>query len=71
MIEDLKGASILKGARGGKPADIKALTDVIVGVSNLLAGNPDIVNLDINPVIVYDEGEGCVIIDAKIEMLDR
>jgi len=71
MIEDLKGASILKGARGRKPADIRALTDVIVGVSNLLAGNPDIVNLDINPVIVHDEGKGCVIVDAKIEMLDR
>lgn len=71
MIEDLKGAPILKGARGRKPSDIRALVDVIVGVSNLLVANPDIVNLDINPVIVHDEGKGCVIVDAKIEILDR
>jgi acetyltransferase len=71
MIEDLKGAPILKGARGRKPSDIRALTNVIVGVSNLLVANPDIVNLDINPVIVHDEGKGCVIVDAKIEILDR
>lgn len=71
MIEDLKGAPILKGARGRKPSDIRALTNVIIGVSNLLVANPDIVNLDINPVIVHDEGKGCVIVDAKIEILDR
>ena len=66
----MKGAAILEGARGKNPADIPALRDVIVRVSRLLAGNPGIVNLDINPVIVYDEGEGCVIVDAKVEMTD-
>ncbi len=70
MIAELKGAAILEGARGKNPADIPALRDVIVRVSRLLAGNPGIVNLDINPVIVYDEGEGCVIVDAKVEMTD-
>ncbi len=71
MIDELKGAAILKGARGRSPADISALKDVIVRVSNLLAENPDIVNLDINPVIVYDDGKGCVIVDAKVEITER
>ncbi len=70
MIDELKGLAILKGARGRKPADIRALKDVIVRVSNLLAENPGILNLDINPVIVYDEGKGCVIVDAKVEVLE-
>jgi len=70
MIAELKGIAILEGARGRKPADIPALRDVIVRLSALLAENPRIVNLDINPVIVYDEGEGCAIVDAKVEMTD-
>lgn len=71
MIDELKGAAILKGARGRSPADISALKDVIVRVSNLLTENPYIVNLDINPVIVYDDGKGCVIVDAKVEIAER
>ena len=68
MIEDLKGSAILKGARGRKPADIPALEDVIVRVSRLLIENPRVTNLDINPVIVNDEGKGCIIVDAKVEI---
>ncbi len=68
MIDELKGSAILKGARGGKPADMLALEDVIVRVSGLLIENPHIINLDINPVIVHEEGSGCVIVDAKVEI---
>ncbi len=68
MIDELKGSAILKGARGTKPADISALSDVIVRVSRLLIENRHITNLDINPVIVNEEGKGCVIVDAKVEI---
>ncbi len=68
MIEGLKCSAILKGARGRKPADIPALEDVIVRVSRLLIENPRVTNLDINPVIVNDEGKGCIIVDAKVEI---
>ena len=59
---------LVKGARGRKPADMSALADVIVRVSRLLIDNPHITNLDINPVIVYEDGKGCVIVDAKVEI---
>jgi acetate---CoA ligase (ADP-forming) len=68
MVNELKGSAILKGARGRKPADVPALEDLIVRVSRLLIENPRITNLDINPVIVNDEGKGCVIVDAKVEI---
>ncbi|MEN6616546.1 MAG: acetate--CoA ligase family protein [Syntrophorhabdus sp.] len=71
MIDELKGSEILKGARGRNPADIDALTDLIVKVSHLLVEHPGIVNLDINPVIVYGREEGCVVVDAKIERQTR
>ena len=67
MIGQLKGHAILEGARGKTPADIAALKDVIVKVSHLLMENPGVVNLDINPVIVHEEGRGCTIVDVKME----
>jgi succinyl-CoA synthetase beta subunit len=36
-------------------------------VSNLLLEHPEIVNLDINPLVVLEEGKGVVLVDAKIE----
>lgn len=71
MIGELKGFAILKGARGKAPADVGALKDIIVKVSRLLMENPGIVNLDINPVIVHEEGKGCTIVDVKIETRGR
>ncbi|MBP1748612.1 MAG: CoA-binding domain protein [Deltaproteobacteria bacterium] len=68
MIDELKGSAILKGARGRKPADISALKDVIIRISRLLIENPHIMNLDINPVIVDEQGKGCTIVDAKVEI---
>lgn len=68
MVDELKGAAMLKGARGSKRADISALTGVIARVSQLLVENPHITNLDINPVIVGEEGKGCIIVDAKVEI---
>jgi acetate---CoA ligase (ADP-forming) len=69
MIDELKGSGILKGARGKTPADIESIVGIMVKISDLLIERPDIVNLDINPVIVYDEGRGCMIVDAKIEVV--
>ncbi len=67
MIDGLRGSAILKGVRGRSPADIGALKDVLVNVSKLLMEHPEIKDLDINPVIVREEGLGCIIVDAKIK----
>ncbi|MBA4389629.1 MAG: hypothetical protein C0399_01665 [Syntrophus sp. (in: bacteria)] len=67
MVDELKGSAILRGVRGRFPADIGALKTVLVNTSKLLIEHPEIKNLDINPVIVLEEGLGCVIVDAKIE----
>lgn len=67
MIDELKGSAILRGIRGRSQVDIEALKTVLVNVSKLLIEHHEIKNLDINPVIVLEEGLGCVIVDAKIE----
>jgi len=67
MIDELKGAPILKGFRGQAPSDIDALVRCLCRVSALLAEHPEIVNIDMNPLMVFEKGQGCVAVDAKIE----
>ncbi|MCX5810184.1 MAG: acetate--CoA ligase family protein [Proteobacteria bacterium] len=67
MVKEVKGASILQGYRGMPPADMRSLTACLVSVSRLLSKHSEIVNLDINPLIVMEEGKGCVVVDANIE----
>ncbi|MDO8728037.1 MAG: acetate--CoA ligase family protein [Candidatus Methanoperedens sp.] len=62
MISEIKGYPILKGIRGKKPADIDAVAQVLVSVSEM-AQKENIVELDINPLIV---GEiGAIAVDAR------
>lgn len=64
MIDGIRGARLLKGFRGGKPADTAALKDLLLKVSDFAARNPDVAELDLNPVIVYEKGLS--IVDARV-----
>jgi acetyltransferase len=66
MIEELSGAQILMGARGQKRFDIEAIADAIVQLSQLLTDFPQIQELDINPLRIFHEGDGCLALDARI-----
>lgn len=67
MIDELRGTSLLKGFRGEPAVDLRALEDSLLAVSRLCMEQGDIVNLDINPLILYPEGRGCVVVDVKLE----
>jgi acetyltransferase len=66
MVEELGGSRILMGARGHRRSDIDALVDAILRLSQLLTDFPQIKELDINPLRVFHEGEGCLALDARI-----
>lgn len=68
LIEETKGARILKGYRHQAPADLEAVKACLVKVSNLLVEHPEVQNLDINPMLVFDEGWGGLIVDVKIQV---
>ncbi len=68
MILEIKAAGLLKGFRGRGPLDVKALRRCIAGVSKLLVDHPEISNVDVNPLILYSKGQGCIAVDAKIEV---
>ncbi|HMM41507.1 MAG TPA: acetate--CoA ligase family protein, partial [Thermomicrobiales bacterium] len=66
MLNGLRGAALLGPFRGRSAADVAAAADVIARVSQLLAELPEVRELDLNPVLVGAEGEGCVAVDALV-----
>jgi len=64
MIREIKGYPILEGYRGQKPVNISALEELIVKVSQFVDKNPQIKELDLNPVFAYPDK--AVAIDARI-----
>jgi len=55
-VAKLKGAALLEGVRGGSAADVDSLADVIAKIGALLRAKPEIVEIDINPLLVYPDG---------------
>jgi acetate---CoA ligase (ADP-forming) len=67
MLSDINGAPILEGARGEAPKDRKALAEMLSRYSQMVCDLADeIQETDANPVIVYDENDGGIIVDARI-----
>jgi acyl-CoA synthetase (NDP forming) len=66
MIQETRGAKVLEGVRGGKPADRDALRTLLVQVSDLVARHPEIDEMDLNPVIVHEKG--LAIVDARVAL---
>ena len=67
MLGEIRGAPILAGARGEKPRDRKALADIICRYSAMILDLADeIGESDANPVLVYEEGKGAKVVDARI-----
>jgi acyl-CoA synthetase (NDP forming) len=64
MITEIKGYEILKGIRGEPPRDIQAIEEVLMKVSKLTMENPEIKEIDLNPVFVFDKG--LQVVDARM-----
>jgi acyl-CoA synthetase (NDP forming) len=64
MITELKAYPLLKGYRNVLPADIGALADILCNTSRLVMDNPEINELDLNPVMAYQKGAKTV--DARM-----
>jgi acetyl coenzyme A synthetase (ADP forming)-like protein len=67
MIDELKGARLLRGYRGAAPADEGALRDVLLRISALVTVAPEIQELDLNPVIVTSTGACVADVRMRIE----
>jgi acyl-CoA synthetase (NDP forming) len=63
MLGELRGARLLRGHRGGPKVDRNAVIDAIMAVARCAASNPEVVELEINPLFAYDHG--AVAIDVR------
>ncbi len=66
MIRQARAYKILAGARGRRPKDVDSIADAILRLSQLAVDYPGIREMEINPLIVLDKGEGCFAADVKV-----
>ncbi len=64
LLLSLQGAPLLLGARGRTPADLDALAEVVARVSRLAAAHPELVELELNPVLAGPDG--VLALDARV-----
>jgi 4-hydroxybutyryl-CoA synthetase (ADP-forming) len=66
MVESIKTIKLLKGVRGEKSSDLRAIADSLQRLSQLVVDFPEIKEFDINPLLVLEEGKGARVVDARI-----
>jgi acyl-CoA synthetase (NDP forming) len=69
MLDELRGQAVLYGARGSRPIDFDAVTELIVKISELAARRAEIKEMDLNPVVAYDQG--LKVLDARVLLGER
>ena len=69
MISEIKAHAVLEGARGQEPVSISALEDILLGVSGFIQENPEVKELDLNPVFAYKDG--AIAVDARVVLEDK
>jgi len=66
MVEGIKAYKLLTGFRGDTPKDIYSVEKLLMATSHLMVNHPEIQEMDINPLLVHDEGMGCTVADCRI-----
>jgi acetyltransferase len=66
MLGELRARALLDGVRGAPPADKEAIVDCLLRVGQLVQDFPEIVELDINPLMVFERGQGASAIDMRL-----
>jgi acetyl coenzyme A synthetase (ADP forming)-like protein len=66
MLGEIRARSLLDGVRGQPPADKAAIVDTLLRVGQMVKDFPEIVELDINPLVVYPQGQGAIAVDMRL-----
>ncbi len=64
MIREIKGYPLLEGYRGQEPVDVPNLEELLLKVSSFVEQNPEVKELDLNPIFAYNDG--AVAVDARV-----
>ncbi len=68
IMKKLKGYPLLEGVRGKSPADLDLLADSLCRLSRLVTDNPQITELDLNPVFAFGKGKAPIAVDVRIKV---
>jgi len=66
MLSEIRAHALLDGVRGNPPVDKEAIVDTLLRINQLVNDFPEIVELDINPLVVYGKSQGAVAIDMRL-----
>lgn len=66
MIKEIRSRKILEGYRGMPARDIESVEDIIMKVSDIMLQLPEIKDIDLNPIMLYEEGKGSKVADVRI-----
>ena len=66
MMGEIRAHSLLRGVRGEPPSDLEAIVDTLLRMSQLVTDFPEIAEMDINPLIVFEQGKGALGIDMRL-----
>jgi acetyl coenzyme A synthetase (ADP forming)-like protein len=66
MVGEIRAYNLLRGVRGERPADVEALVEALLRLSQLVVDFPEIVEFDINPITIFEEGHGIIGIDMRL-----
>jgi len=66
MLDEIRAHSLLRGVRGRPPADRDALVETLLRIGQMVTDFPEIVEMDINPLMVYEQGRGAVALDMRL-----
>jgi len=66
MIKEIRAYALLRGVRGERPVNVEAIQQSLLRLSLLVTDFPEILELDINPLKVFSDGEAPVAIDARL-----
>jgi acetyltransferase len=64
MLDEIRGKALLEGVRGARAVDREKLISLLLEVSRIALANPEISEIDLNPVIV--SADGYSIVDARM-----
>jgi len=66
MVTEIRSYSLLRGVRGERPSDTEAIVDTLLRLSQLVTDFPEIMEMDVNPLIVFEAGRGAVGVDMRL-----
>ncbi len=66
MLNEIRASALLEGVRGQPPADRESIVDALMRIGQLVMDFPEIEELDINPFMVYEQGQGGSALDMRL-----